>query len=111
MTTKTSLNLFELQNKLVIVTGAGLIGTEIIKGLAEAGAKVIFVDIDDKKGKILETKFKKLNLDIIFKNLDISDEELVKNFILDCKNEYEKIDGWINTAYPKTIDWEKKSNY
>ncbi len=108
MTIKTSLDLFKLQNKVLIVTGAGLIGSEIIKGLAEAGAKVIIAEYDDVKGKTLEKKCKSSNLDVEFKKIDITNEESVNETIDDTKKSYGKIDAWINTAYPRTKDWGKK---
>ena len=113
LTTKIWPDLFKLDNKVVVVTGAGLIGSVIIKGLVEAGAKVIIGEIDEKIGKKLEMKFKEENYDVIFKKLDITNENLIDLFLKECVNELNVINGWVNTAYPKTKEWGKTniSNY
>ena len=108
MIEKTSLDLFKLQNKVVIVTGAGLLGSEIIKALAETGAKVIIAEYDDLKGKILEKKCLASKLDVIFKKTDITNEESVNTLLADCIKNFGKIDALVNTAYPRTKDWGKK---
>ena len=49
------LDKFSLKNRVVFVTGGvGLIGAEISKALAVAGAKTIILDIDRKKGISVE---------------------------------------------------------
>ena len=45
-------NKFSLEGKTAIVTGAlGLLGKEFCKGLAEFGANVVVVDLDEKKAE------------------------------------------------------------
>lgn len=114
MTTKIWPDRFKLDGKIVVVTGAGLIGSIIIKGLAEAGAKVIMADINDKIGKKLEKTYKIDKLDVIFKKLDFTNEEEVSFLLNECMEKYGKIDGLVNTAYPRTEDWgtqESLTNY
>ena len=46
---------FRLDNKTAFVVGGlGLIGSEITKALASAGASVISLDINCEKGKVLK---------------------------------------------------------
>ncbi|MFX1391964.1 MAG: SDR family oxidoreductase [Promethearchaeota archaeon] len=108
MTIKIWLDRFKLEGHIVVVTGAGLIGSAIIRGVAEAGAKVIISEIDKKKGYELEAEYKQQNLDIIYKYMDITNEESVNSFIAEILKDFKKIDGWVNTAYPRTEDWGKK---
>ncbi|MFH1305121.1 MAG: SDR family NAD(P)-dependent oxidoreductase, partial [Candidatus Omnitrophota bacterium] len=50
---------FSLKNKTAFVTGgAGLIGSEVTKALADAGAHVIILDVDSEKGERLAEEIK-----------------------------------------------------
>ena len=51
--------LFDLRNKVAIVVGgAGLIGSEIVKGLSDFGAKVYIADTNKKIAEIDKNKEK-----------------------------------------------------
>lgn len=102
-------NLFSLKGKLAIVTGgAGLIGKELSKGLAEAGAITVVAEIDEDKGKKTANELKKQNLNAIFQYLDITRKESVSDLIKLIDKRYGHIDIWVNNAYPKTSDWKMK---
>ncbi len=108
MTTKIWPEKFKLNNKNVVVTGSGLIGSTIIRSLAEVGAKVIFGDINEKKGKELEVALSSDNLNVIYQKLDIGEENSINTFMENVCEELKEIHGWVNTAYPRTKDWGKK---
>jgi len=100
---------FILEGKTAVVTGgAGLIGEEIVKALAEAKADVIIGDIDTDTGKRLEEKLSKEGLEIDFINLDINDQNSILDIIKSVEDRYGTIDIWINCAYPRTDDWGEK---
>ena len=102
-------DMFSLNGKIVVITGgAGLIGKELVKGLAEFGADVIVADVDKNNGKKVENKLKQQNLNVVFKYLDITKEKSIVNLIKYIKRKYRSIDIWINNAYPRTNDWNKK---
>ena len=103
------LNKFSLKNKTIYITGGGgLIGTEVSKAIASAGAKVIIMDVDVKKGKSLEKTIQKKKYKAKFEYFDITDlENLDENFKALIKR-YRRIDAWINIAYPRTKDWGNK---
>ncbi len=100
--------LFSLEEKVVIAIGAGLIGSEVVRGLAEAGARVVIGDIDETIGGELEAKLKKNNLEVFYKKINISIEESVDNFFNFVIKRYKKIDALVNMAWPKTKDYDNK---
>ena len=85
----------KVQDKVVIVTGgSGLIGRYIVSHLKENGAIAINADIS------VETNFSE---GTIF--CDISSEESIRNTVFAVLEEYGRIDGLVNNAYPRTSDW------
>jgi NAD(P)-dependent dehydrogenase (short-subunit alcohol dehydrogenase family) len=89
--------MFSIKNKVIVVTGGnGLLGEQMVSTFRENGAIVISADIyfEEKKSD-----------DIL---IDITNEVSVKNGIATIIEKYNKIDGWINNAYPRTKDWGNK---
>jgi NAD(P)-dependent dehydrogenase (short-subunit alcohol dehydrogenase family) len=114
LTIKLASEKFKIDNKTIVVTGgAGLIGTKVVKGLSEAGARVIIAEIAEKKSKDLEMYCRKENLNVFFKKLDITNKISVDSFLQNYIDEFKILDAWVNTAYPKSEDWgiENISNY
>ena len=102
-------NLFSLQDKVAVVTGgAGLIGKELIRGLAEAGATCILAEIDENRGEKVAEELKRRKLNVIFRYLDITKEKSVSGLIKFIDKKFGRIDIWVNSAYPKTKDWQAK---
>lgn len=103
------LNKFLLKNKTAFVNGgAGLIGSEVVKALADAKAKVIILDINKERAKKLEKQLKQKKLDVIFEYFDASDLKKIDDNINHLSRKYKKIDVWVNTSFPRTADWGKK---
>ncbi len=83
-----------VKNKTIVVTGGlGLLGKAIIKDLLERGADVICADINVSNNTNSEM------------HVDISDENSVNELIAKIVKDKNKIDGWVNNAYPRTKDW------
>lgn len=100
---------FLLKNKIaVVVGGAGLIGKSLVFGLAQAGAKVYSCDINKQENLKLEIKSKKIGLNVKSIQIDINNVESIDSCIKTILKDDKKIDIWINCAYPKTDDWNKK---
>ncbi len=95
--------LFSCENKVAVVTGgAGLIGSEIVRGLSDFGARVYAADIDGKRAEgLLKDK-------IGFLHLDISSEESINKAISEVIKDNGRIDIVVNCAYPHTGDWGAK---
>lgn len=90
----------DLNKKVIIVAGAnGLIGKEIVNELVEHEATVVSADISFVT-EIVNDKFATYKLDLLSNE---SIDGLVK-FTLD---HFGRIDGLINSAYPRTKDWGK----
>lgn len=93
---------FSLVGKMAIVTGgAGLIGKEIAKGLADFGANVVVADINLEAA---EQVSRCIGSQVQPEHLDITKEDSIMGLI----NQYNRIDVWINAAYPRTVDWGNK---
>jgi len=100
---------FLLKGKISVVTGGtGLVGKGVVTGLAQAGSKVIIGDIDKENGLKLEEECKKNDLDVTWKKLDITNLSSIKTLINELIKIHNKIDVWVNLAYPRTKDWGNK---
>ena len=87
-----------LKEKIILVTGgSGLLGHSIVKGISEEGGIAISADI---------------NLNEIQDNthihLDITDQQSINHVIDGIVEKFGRLDGLVNSAYPKTKDWGKK---
>ncbi|MCZ2484748.1 oxidoreductase [Aquirufa antheringensis] len=89
--------MFSIKNKIIVVTGGnGLLGRQIITTIRENGAIAISVDIKfDQQGED----------DFV---MDITIEKSVKSVVETIVKKYNRIDGWVNNAYPRTNDWGNK---
>ncbi|MCA9406483.1 MAG: SDR family oxidoreductase [Candidatus Omnitrophica bacterium] len=103
---KNYLEQFSLKGKVAFVTGgAGLIGGELCRALASAGAKTVILDIEKKKGEALVKEIMKAGYDAVFENFDITKLENLEKNIKALAVKYKGMDVWVNSAYPRTKDW------
>lgn len=103
------LDKFKLSGKVTFVTGGvGLIGTEVTKALADAGGKVVILDIDEEKSNELIISLKKESKDVEFEEFDVTELDKIDSAIATLKSKYGRIDVWVNAAYPRTADWGSK---
>lgn len=103
------LSLFRLDKKTALVCGGlGLLGKETSIALAQAGAKVLVLDIDSESGKALEKEYQEKGLDIKFIFFDISHLSDYKLILSKLDQEFGPIHIFINSAYPRTEDWGDK---
>jgi NAD(P)-dependent dehydrogenase (short-subunit alcohol dehydrogenase family) len=87
-----------LRNKIIIVTGGnGLLGREIISKIVSNGGFCINVDINHDTSEDLTTI-----------KCDITNTQSIDDCLKLVLNKYEKIDGLVNNAYPRTADWGVK---
>jgi retinol dehydrogenase-12 len=91
----------DLKSNIVIVTGASEgIGKETAFQLLKDNATVIFACRDEKKTLKVISKIKddKQRSRAIFMHLDLSNFNSVKNFILEFKSKYDRLDILVNNA-------------
>lgn len=89
--------MFSIKDKVIVVTGGnGLLGKQMVSTFREQGATVVAADI----------YFEEKSADDFI--IDITDENSVKEGIAAIVEKYNRIDGWINNAYPRTRDWGNK---
>jgi len=102
-------NLFSLKNKRAIVTGGlGLIGKAIAINLFKTGSETIILDINDELGSEFINKVNSSNNKVFFEYFDITKLEEISRNIAKIEKKYGSIDIWINSAYPRTLDWGNK---
>lgn len=84
-----------LINKVIIVVGGcGLIGREIVKDIINKRGICINADISVES-----------DLDKGVFNLDLTNDESILNLIEAVLEKYHRIDGLVNSGYPRTKDW------
>ncbi len=88
--------MIDLSNLNIVLTGAtGIIGNSILDKIISAGSSVIATGTNDDKLKIIQNKYKNVNV-IKF---DISNHNKIDQFVQDCSNIFSnKIDVLINNA-------------
>lgn len=91
--------MFDLSGKVALVTGGGSgIGFGIAKGLAQAGATIVFNGRNAEKVAKAEQEFKKLGINAHGYVFDVSKEDEVKSAIEKIKSEVGIIDILVNNA-------------
>lgn len=84
-----------LTNKVIIVVGGcGLIGREIVKDIRKKGGICINADIS------VETDLDKGTF-----CLDLTNDASIRDMIETILEKYHRIDGLVNSGYPRTEDW------
>lgn len=84
-----------LKDKIILVTGgSGLIGREIVSDIRRQGGIAINADIN------VDTCLEKGTY-----HLDISDDLSIHSLVSMVKETFGRIDGLVNSAYPRTPDW------
>lgn len=87
-----------LKNKLIVVTGgSGLLGKEIVADIYRKGGKAINADIG------VDTNLQNGTL-----QMDITNDVSIQKGIDLIVTEFGRIDGLVNSAYPRTTDWGNK---
>ena len=100
MPTKTITKMFDLSEKVAIITGgAGMLGSEYADVLAEAGANVVIVDVDyEKAQKVAQKIMAKHKVEALPVLVDISDKESVERMVQHVVEKFNRIDILINNA-------------
>jgi len=106
MSTLSYTKLFDLTGKVAIVTGgAGILGQHFCAGLAESGAAVAVVDIQEELAKTLALDLQdRYGIRAIGIGCDVSNKESVQGMVGQVVAEFGKIDILHNNAAGKSSD-------
>jgi len=92
-------NPFSLEGKIALVTGASYgIGFAIASGFAEAGAKIVFNDINQDLVDKGIAAYKEKGIDAKGYVCDVTDEDAVNNLVATIEKEVGVIDILVNNA-------------
>ena len=107
---KNYLDCFSLDGKTAfVIGGVGLIGSEVSRALAQAGANTIILDIDSNKGNHLSGVIKQAGFSTNYEYFDCTDMENIEASFHSIVNKYSNVDILVNCSYPRTNDWAKHS--
>lgn len=96
---RTMYSLFSVEDKVVIITGAGQgMGAATAELFAEAGAKVVVADFNEKTGQAEVEKIRADHGEASFFKVDVSNEEQVKAMVDFTVEKYGRLDVAINNA-------------
>lgn len=88
-----------LQDKVALVTGGATgIGRAIVEVLAEQGAKLGVLDINDSAGQALVEELSKRGCEAIYVNCDVSKEQAVEHAISQIVRSFGRLDLACNNA-------------
>lgn len=103
----------KLKNKIAIVTGASSgLGLAIAEKFLKEGAKVVFSDINEEKGKEVVSQFE----NAVFIKCNVSNSKEVNELVKQTVERFGKLDIMVNNAGTATIgavtsmtdeDWQK----
>ena len=86
--------MIHLTDKIIVITGgSGLIGRSIVREVKNLNAIAINADLHNDDS------------DNHHYHLDITSDESISALIHKVVAKFGRIDGWVNSAYPRTRDW------
>lgn len=95
--------------RVIVVGGAGLLGTRICEGLVAAGARVMIADIDGKRAEeVAEGLRSTRGIEIAVRHVSIIDTDSVETMIREAASEMGGIDCLVNSSYPRNSSYGKK---
>jgi 2-deoxy-D-gluconate 3-dehydrogenase len=93
------LDKFNLAGKVAVVTGgAGLLGREFCRTLAEAGASVVVADIDQKAAFQIARQLEEAGHKAIGSGLDVTCPESTQGMVEQTLKEFRRLDILVNSA-------------
>jgi NAD(P)-dependent dehydrogenase (short-subunit alcohol dehydrogenase family) len=94
-----TLQLFDLSNKIAIVTGGtGLFGKPISTSLAEAGAHVIIASRNVEKCQVVAAELKSAGYKASGAFLDLADEKSIQDLVISVIKQHQRIDILVNNS-------------
>lgn len=99
-----------LRDKVIVVTGGcGLLGKDIVSRIAYLGGTVVLADKkEEEAAKLANTISSEYYTDMDYFKTDITNMQSVDALVDYCVKKYGRIDGLINSAYPRNNTYGKK---
>jgi NAD(P)-dependent dehydrogenase (short-subunit alcohol dehydrogenase family) len=96
---------------IAVVTGANRgIGLEVARQLAVQGALVILGARDAEKGKAAAKSLAENGLNVLSRQLDVTDPDSIQHLAMQIEEEFERLDILVNNAGILYDTWEQASN-
>ena len=101
--------MFDLTGKVAVITGAdGILGRKFCQGLAEHGADLALIDLNQSDLDDLSDQLNKsYNINVKGYQCDVSDQDSVIKMVKDVKKDFKKINILLNNAASKSDDLDK----
>ena len=90
-----------MSNHLIVIGGAGLLGSKVSLKAARLGYKVVVADFDLHSGESLVNQICQENLEAIFFKCDASCPESIAHLIYTAEREFGPINAVVNASYLK----------
>ena len=92
-------NLFDIKGKVILMTGAaGILGTSMMRYLAEQGARTVILDRNEEAGKALESAIRADGGEGLFLATDVLNKEVLEQNYQEIMDRFGRIDVLINGA-------------
>jgi len=96
--------LLSLRHKIILVSGgAGLYGSSIVEGLAEAGATVIIASRNAESLKATAQKFRENGLEVHAMQVDQGDHESILILKSEIEKQFGKLNVFVNNAVSRPM--------
>ena len=96
---ETTTHLFDITDRVALVTGgAGFLGAEFCRTLAQAGAKVVVADLNKIAASELADGLCQLGRQAIALQVDVTDPLSVQQMVTDTLSVYNRLDILVNSA-------------
>lgn len=90
---------FNLTGKVVLITGgAGLLGAEFCRTLAEAGASVVIADRAEKAAEDLAGRLSRNGLSCMAAGVDVTERDSTRRMVEKALSRYGRLDVLVNSA-------------
>jgi NAD(P)-dependent dehydrogenase (short-subunit alcohol dehydrogenase family) len=99
-----------LKNKVVLVAGGcGRLGRAFTKEILRFGGTCVVADVDEIHGSefLSSLALEGYKDSVEFHSVDLSEVDSISTLIADIDTKYGHIDAFVNTSYPRNLNWGK----